>query len=301
MSILVVGSIAYDSIQTPFGKAEEVLGGSAAYFSASASLFAELNVVAVVGDDFKDEGISFLDGRKVDLSGLKRANGSTFRWKGSYGYDLNNAKTLETHLNVYEDFTPEIPEKYRSSEYVFLANTDPELQLHVLDQVDSPKCVACDTMNFWIASKPKELKKVISRVNIVTINETEAREFSGEPNLIKAAQEIMLLGPQILIVKRGEYGALVFQKERGIFSAPAYPLEDIFDPTGAGDSFAGGFMGYLANQKGDITDMDMKKAVIYGSAMASFNVEKFSLDRLKDLTLTEIQSRYKAFKELTQF
>ncbi len=301
MSILVVGSVAYDSVETPFGKAEEVLGGSATYFSAAASFFSGVKLVAVVGEDFNDRELDYLKARNVCLKGLKREKGKTFRWKGKYGYDLNEAHTLETHLNVFESFTPEIPEDYKDSEYVFLANIDPELQLEVLGQVRAPRLVACDTMNFWIENKPDELRKTLEKVDVVTINEMEAREFSGESNLVRAARTIMDLGPDIVIIKRGEYGALMFKEGGGIFSAPAYPLEDIFDPTGAGDSFAGGFMGYIAGRAGELTESALKKGVIYGSVMASFNVEEFSLNRLKELTHHEIESRFGAFQNLTRF
>ena len=299
MSILVVGSVAFDSVETPFGKAEEVLGGSATYFSTSASYFSDVRLVAVVGEDFPDEHITKLQGHGVDTAGLQKVPGKTFRWKGRYDYDLNQAHTLETHLNVFSTFKPEIPEDYKTSPFVFLANIDPELQLEVLKQVNKPKFVACDTMNFWIEGKPDALKKLLKHVDLFVINEGEAREFSGEASLVKAAKMILNEGPRVLIIKRGEYGALMFNGT-SIFSAPAYPLENIFDPTGAGDSFAGGLMGYLANT-GDVSEENLRKAIIFGSVMASFNVEAFSLDRLSSLGKEDIKARFSEFKKLTHF
>lgn len=299
MSILVVGSVAFDSVETPFGKAEEVLGGSATYFSTSASYFSDVKLVAVVGEDFPDEHIEKLQGHGVDTAGLQKVAGKTFRWKGRYDYDLNQAHTLETHLNVFSTFKPEIPAEYKSSPFVFLANIDPELQLEVLKQVEKPKFVACDTMNFWIGGKPDALKKLLKHVDLFVINEGEAREFSGEASLVKAARMILAEGPKVLIIKRGEYGALMFNGT-SIFSAPAYPLENIFDPTGAGDSFAGGLMGYLANT-GDVSEENLRKAIIFGSVMASFNVEAFSLERLSSLGKDEIKARFSEFKRLTHF
>lgn len=299
MSILVVGSVAFDSVETPFGKADDVLGGSATYFSTSASYFTDVKLVAVVGEDFPEEHISGLKDKGIDLAGLKKVPGKTFRWKGRYDYDLNQAHTLETHLNVFSAFNPEVPESYKDSPFVFLANIDPELQMKVLEQVKRPKLIACDTMNFWIEGKPDSLRKLLKNVDLFVINEGEAREFSGQASLVKAAKEILACGPKTLIIKRGEYGALMFNGG-SMFSAPAYPLEEIFDPTGAGDSFAGGLMGYLANT-GDLSEDNIRKAIIFGSVMASFNVEAFSLNRLKTLTLPEIRARYSEFKRLTHF
>ncbi|MBZ0221366.1 MAG: bifunctional hydroxymethylpyrimidine kinase/phosphomethylpyrimidine kinase [Candidatus Methylomirabilis sp.] len=297
--ILVVGSVAFDSVETPFGKAEEVLGGSATYFSTSASFFAGVNLVAVVGEDFPEAHIKTLSTKGIDLAGLKKVPGKTFRWKGYYGYDLNQAHTLETHLNVFSSFNPEIPAAYTDAPFVFLANIDPELQMKVLEQVKNPKLVACDTMNFWIEGKSEALKELLKKVDLFVINEGEARELSGESSLVKAAKVILGYGPKTLIVKRGEYGALMFNGG-SVFSAPAYPLEDIFDPTGAGDTFAGGLMGYLANT-GDISEKNIRRAIIFGSVMASFNVEAFSLERLENLTLPEINERFAQFKVLTHF
>lgn len=299
MSILVVGSVAFDSIKTPFGQADDILGGSACYFSTSASFFTDVNLVAVIGDDFPREHIDFLESRNVDLSGLQRAEGKTFRWKGRYDYDLNEAHTLETHLNVFESFKPVIPEKYRDAEYVFLANIDPELQLEVLNQVNSPKLVACDTMNFWIDGKRQELIKTLAKVDILVINEAEVRQLADEPNLIKAATIVRSFGPRTLVVKRGEYGVLMFG-EGSVFAAPAYPLEEVFDPTGAGDTFAGGFVGYLAATR-NLTEQNLRKAIVFGSVMASFTVEKFSLDRLKEIDYAEISDRYRKIKLLSDF
>ena len=299
MSILVVGSVALDSVETPFGVRERVLGGSATYFATSASFFTDVNLVAVVGEDFPEEHTRFLASRNIDLTGLSKVPGETFHWKGRYGYDLNEAQTLETHLNVFESFRPVIPEAYADADYLILANIDPELQMEVLNQVRSPKVVACDTMNFWISSKPEALKKVISRVDFLIINEGEARQLSGEANLVRAAKAILGMGVKNLIVKRGEYGVLMFSNG-SVFAAPAFPLEEVFDPTGAGDTFAGGFMGYLANT-GNLSDEGVRQAIVFGSVMASFNVEAFSLDRLKTLSYQEIEARYRSFKTMTHF
>ncbi|PIV85400.1 MAG: sugar kinase [Nitrospirae bacterium CG_4_9_14_3_um_filter_53_35] len=299
MSLLVVGSIAFDSVKTPFGKVEEAIGGSAVYFSLSAGFFNDINLVAVVGKDFPEHEIAFLNTRNVDTQGLQRVDGKTFRWKGEYSFELNEAHTLETHLNVFENFTPEIPDSYRDAEYVFLANIDPELQWSVLQQVKSPDFVGMDTMNFWIGRKREALMEVLKKVNILTINDGEARQLTEEANLVKAARKILSYGPKILIIKRGEYGALMFNGA-SIFSAPAYPLETVFDPTGAGDSFAGGFMGYLSNVQ-NVNEETLRRAMIFGSVMASFNVEDFSINRLRSLKYKEIEQRFRMFKDLTHF
>lgn len=299
MSILVVGSVAFDSVETPFGKVDEVLGGSGTYFSTSASFFSDISLVAVVGEDFPSEHLEFLKQRNVDLEGVQVVPGKTFRWKGEYGYDLNEAKTLDTQLNVFEHFRPELPESYRDAEFVFLGNIDPELQLEVLSQVRNPKLVACDTMNFWISGKRESLVKTLAKVDILMINESEVRQLAAEANLIKAAQTILAMGPKTIVIKRGEYGALMFS-EHTIFSAPAYPLEAVFDPTGAGDTFAGGFMGYLAANQ-NLSDASVRQAIIFGSVMASFTVEDFSLNRLKNLEYREIEERFRRFKLLTEF
>ena len=299
MSLLVVGSVAFDSVKTPFGEAKEVLGGSATYFSTAASYFTEVKLVAVVGEDFPEPHLEFLRKRGIDFEGLERRPGRTFRWQGEYGYQLNEAKTLDTQLNVFESFRPKLPASYRDAAFVFLANIDPELQLDVLKQVKQPKLVACDTMNFWIEGKRDALIKTLGEVDILIINDGEARELAREFNLVKVAKKILSFGPKILIIKRGEYGALMFNGQT-TFAAPALPLETVFDPTGAGDSFAGGFMGYLS-QNGTVNEATIRQAVIYGSVMASFNVEAFSLDRMRTLSRGEIDARYQEFKSLTAF
>ncbi|MHB9154714.1 MAG: PfkB family carbohydrate kinase [Endomicrobiales bacterium] len=299
MEILVVGSVALDSVKTPFGAVENALGGSGTYFSVSASYFSKVRLVAVVGSDFPDEHVRLLGRHGIDLAGLKKVEGKTFRWKGQYTYDLNQAETLDTQLNVFARFKPEIPEAYRDTRYVFLGNIDPVLQREVLLQVKKPRLVACDTMNFWISGKRRELIKTLKLVDILVINEAEARQLAEETNLVKAARRICAFGPKSLVVKRGEYGALFFNKSH-VFSAPAYPLEVINDPTGAGDSFSGGFMGYLA-QCGRLDDGALRRAIVMGSVMASFNVEDFSLKRLDRLTKKDILKRFGQFKKLTHF
>lgn len=299
MSILVVGSVAIDSVETPFGRGENVLGGSATYFATSASFFTEVNLVAVIGDDFPQEHLDFLASRNIDLAGLSREAGKTFHWRGRYGFDLNEAHTLDTQLNVFQTFRPRIPSEYADADYLILANIDPSLQLEVLAQVKRPRVIACDTMNFWISSKPEVLKEVIAKVDFLIINEGEARQLTGETNLVKAARAIQGIGARNLIIKRGEYGVLYFSGS-SIFAAPAYPLENVFDPTGAGDTFAGGFMGYLANT-GNLSEEGIRQAIIYGSVMASFTVEDFSLNRLKTLDYDQIEARYRSFKALTHF
>jgi len=294
-----VGSVALDSVETPYGMVDNALGGSAVYFSVSASYFADVGVVAVIGRDFPEDHLNFLKSKRIDLRGLKRESGLTFHWKGRYSGDLNEAETIDTQLNVFEDFSPYIPEEYRESSFVFLANIDPELQLNVLEQVKRPKLTICDTMNFWIEGKLEQLKEIVKRVDILIINEGEVRQLSRETNLIKAYQKISSCGPKVLVIKQGSYGALLFTPS-SVFSAPAYPLEELSDPTGAGDCFAGGFVGYLAKSR-DTAEDELRKAVIYGSVMASFNVEDFSLGRLKTLTIDEIEKRFESFKKLTQF
>ncbi len=299
MSLLVVGSVALDSLETPFGKREEILGGSACYFSTCASYFGPTRVVAVVGEDFPRAHLDFLASRGVDLSGLVKAPGKTFRWKGRYEFDLNTAHTLDTQLNVFADFKPELPEAYRDSEYVFLGNIDPDLQRQVLDQVRAPRFVACDTMNFWIASKRDSLLETLKRVDLLFVNDAEARQLAGEHNVIKAARKILTFGPRAVVVKRGEYGALYFSGTE-VFAASAYPLPDVFDPTGAGDSFAGGFMGYLAS-RGKEEPAVMRRAIVLGSVLASYAVEQFSLERLRTLTAGEIRARYAEARQLAHF
>jgi len=299
MSVLVVGSVALDSVETPFGKAEDVLGGSANFFSASASHLAEVSVVGVVGSDYPIEKLEPLKKRGVDYSGLERAEGTSFRWRGRYRHDLNSAETLETHLGVFSRFSPKIPEKLRSSPYVFLANIDPRLQLDVLNQVKKPKLVACDTMNFWIQSRRPDILELLQHVDLMTLNDAEARQLTEKPNLVQAAQWIMARGPRHVIIKKGEHGAFMFT-EKSIFFAPAFPLESVFDPTGAGDAFAGGFIGYLA-KTGDLSEANMRRAVIYGSVIGSFAGEKFSIERLMTVTRAEIDQRMREMRRLVTF
>jgi sugar/nucleoside kinase (ribokinase family) len=298
-AILVVGSVAFDTVETPFGRAEKVLGGSASFFAVAASFFAPVNLVGVVGDDFGDKERSAFRNRPIDLEGLERMDGATFHWQGKYSYDLNSRDTVCTDLNVFEFFKPRIPSRYRTSEFVFLGNIDPELQRDVLAQVEKPKLVACDTMNFWITGKLDELKKTLGLVDILLINDAEMRQLSGEWNLVRAARAIRKMGPTTLVVKKGEHGVVMFT-ESGSFAAPAYPLEEVFDPTGAGDTFAGGFLGYLASAA-RLDDEALRRAVIMGSTLASFCVEAFSLDRLVRLTRPEIDERFRLFRKLTSF
>ena len=299
MSILVVGSVALDTVETPFGRAEDALGGSATFFSSAASLFCPVQLVGVVGDDYPVDALSFLSERGVDLSGLEQARGESFRWSGVYSFDLNSRDTLETRLGVFAEFQPKIPEAFRDAEWVFLGNIDPELQLGVLDQVHAPKFVACDTMNLWIDIKRERLLELLKRVDLLLVNDGEARQLSGDFNLSRAARWIMDQGPRYLIIKKGEHGAILFTPH-GVFFAPGFPLEEVFDPTGAGDAFAGGFMGHLA-QSGRLDDGDLRRAVIYGSVMGSFAVERFSVERFKELTVDEIEDRVHAFREMTVF
>ncbi|MGB7510115.1 MAG: PfkB family carbohydrate kinase [Pelodictyon phaeoclathratiforme] len=300
MSILIVGSLAFDDIETPFGRSDNTLGGSSTYIALSSSYFTDkIQMVGVVGSDFGNEHFELLHSRNIDTKGIQVIDeGKTFRWAGRYHYDMNTRDTLDTQLNVFADFDPVVPEQYRDAEFVCLGNIDPELQLKVLDQISKPKLVILDTMNFWIEGKPEELKKTLERVDIFIINDSEARLFSGDPNLVKSARIIRQMGPKTLIIKKGEHGALLFT-ETGIFSAPAYPLESIYDPTGAGDTFAGGFIGHLSRCK-TITDTELRRAVLYGSAMASFCVEKFGTEKIAALNLLEIEDRYHSFRELSR-
>jgi len=299
--VLVVGSLALDSIETPFGSVRDAVGGSAVYIAAAASYFlSPIRVVGVVGGDFPRHGLKFLEDRNVDLDGLEIVrDGKTFRWSGRYHYDLNERDTLSTELNVFEKFNPKVPESFRKTRAVCLGNIDPVLQLSVLDQLEKPRIVVCDTMNYWIERKNADLKKTLERINVLILNDSEARLLSREPNLIKAARVIRSMGPSVLIIKKGEHGALL-TTEQLVFSAPAYPMENIFDPTGAGDSFAGGFVGWLARTD-DMSEENLKRAVIYGSTLASFCVEKFSIDGLRDITYLQIQDRFRSFRELSRF
>jgi len=299
MKILVVGSVALDSIETPFGKVEEALGGSATHFSCSASYFSNVGVVGVVGTDFPARHLEFLGKMGVNADGIEVANGRTFRWRGYYEFDLNQAHTLATELNVFEKFHPKLPPDWRDAEIIFLANIDPELQLEVLEQATDPKLVVCDTMNFWIANKIEALNKVIEKVDICLMNDSEAREYCQTYSLLDSANKMLAQGPKTVIFKKGEHGALMFTDSTH-FSAPAYPLEEIKDPTGAGDSFAGGFIGYLAKTE-DFSEENIRRAIIYGSVMASFNVEGFGTDRLARLEKPEIAKRYLEFKEISRF
>ena len=297
--LLVVGSVALDSVETPFGKVSEVLGGSATYFSYSASFFTQVRLVATVGEDFPEPHLHLLADRGVDLAGLQTAKGRTFRWVGQYGYDLNEAKTLDTQLNVLAEFRPKLGEGFGRTPFLFLANIDPDLQLNVLRKLERPRLCALDTMNFWIQGKREALRRVVAEVDALVVNDAEARMLTEEPNLVKAARRILGYGPRIVVIKRGEYGVLMATDGR-FFFAPAFPLDSVYDPTGAGDTFAGGFMGALA-RAGTLDEAALRRAIVYGSVMASFTVEDFSLGRLLRLEPHEIEERYHAFREMMRF
>ena len=297
--VLTVGSVAFDSIRTPCGEVSRVVGGAATFFSIAASFFSDVRLVAVVGEDFGERHAQVFGGRRIDLEGLQRAPGETFRWKGEYGRDLNARETIYTHLNVFRDFSPRVPQRFRSTPIVFLANIHPALQMEVLDQIEEPRFVALDTMNYWIEGAPAELRQVLRRVDAVVINDEEARQLSGRANLVRAAREIRGMGPERVIVKRGEHGVLMTLGD-GFFAAPGLPLEDVCDPTGAGDTFAGGFIGHLA-AAGDLSDEAVTRAAVCGSAMASLSVEDFGLGRLLSLTDADIRARFDAFRRLTHF
>ncbi|MCS6927556.1 MAG: PfkB family carbohydrate kinase [Candidatus Binatia bacterium] len=299
MSILVVGSVALDTIETPSGRVEEVLGGSAAYFAVAASYFAPVRVVAVIGDDFPAHERAMLSSPNIDLAGLEVRKGRTFRWTGRYHEDMNIRDTLDLQLNVFADFAPVLPARYRDTPFVFLGNINPGLQGGVLDQLTQPRLVACDTISHWIEWARPELETLLRRVEIVVINDEETRMLGRERNIVRAARNILALGPRTLLVKRGEYGVLLFSPN-SVFAVPAYPLEEVFDPTGAGDSFAGGFLGYLA-QSGDLSEAGFRKAIVYGSVVASFVVEDFGLRRFRSLSREEIDRRYRQFVALTEF
>lgn len=294
----MAGTLALDNVRTPFGQVEGALGGSATFFAYAASFFAEVRLVAVVGRDFPKEHLDLLAARGVDLAGVQLADGETFRWTGEYGYDLNEARTLDTRLGVLADFRPELPDRFRRTGFVFLANLDPDIQLDVLRRMERPRLAALDTMNFWIRGKPAALRRVVGEVDALLVNDAEARMLAGEPNLVKAAREILAWGPRVVVVKRGEYGALMATEGR-FFFVPAYPLESVFDPTGAGDTFAGAFMGVVA-RAGAVDDRTLRRAIVYGSAVASFTVEDFSLNRLRRLTSAEIEERYQVFREMVR-
>jgi sugar/nucleoside kinase (ribokinase family) len=300
MPLLVVGSVAFDGIETPFGKVEKTLGGAASYFSLSASYFAPTRLVGIVGDDFTAKDAAVFKGRKIDLAGLERATGKTFFWAGKYSQNMNERTTLVTDLNVFATFSPTLPPAYTDSQYLFLGNIDPTLQRSVLQQMKKqPKIVGLDTMNYWIERTPAELKETLKHVQVLMINDDETRQLTGEHNLLRAAKHIFKMGPKTLVIKRGEHGALMVH-ENFLFSVPAYPLEEVQDPTGAGDCFAGGFMGYLAGA-GKINDTTLRSAMVYGSVMGSFVVEKFGVDRLRTLKRAEISKRAKLFSKLTSF
>lgn len=300
MSLLVVGSVAYDAVETPFGKREQMLGGSASHFSISASFFTDVRVVAVVGGDFGKEDLDVFARHNVDTTDLEIIpDGKTFRWFGRYEYDLNVAHTLDTHLNVFAGFQPKLSDASKKSRLVFLGNIQPDLQRGVREQVPEAELVALDTMNLWIDTTRESLQKTIEVVDLLIVNDAEARQLAEEPNLIKAARRILSWGPHTLIVKRGEYGAAMFTKD-GYFAIPAYPLEAVFDPTGAGDTFAGGLMGYLASQR-QLDEAALRRAMIFGSVMASFNVEEFGTERVRRLTHDEINQRFREFKRFTHF
>jgi len=300
VSLLVVGSVAFDALESPYGKVDRALGGAATYFAVAASFFTHVNLVGIVGDDFTEVDAQIFRGRTIDMDGLERATGKTFFWAGRYSENLNERITLTTELNVFAAFKPKLPEKYRNSKFVFLANIAPDLQRDVLHQVKvRPKLAALDTMNYWIERTNAELRETLKHVDILMINDSETRELSNEHNLLRAAKHIFKMGPTTLVVKRGEYGAMMVDKN-GVFCVPAFPLEEPHDPTGAGDSFAGGFMGYLAGCGGK-NDAELRRAMVYGSVMGSFAVEKFGLDRLRHLKRTEIHTRARHFAKLTQF
>src|SRR3990172_3432910 len=289
MSILAVGSVAFDTVRTPFGHADDILGGAATYFSLAAAQFTDVSIVAVVGQDFGERERKVFADRRIDLTGLQQSKGKTFRWGGEYSYELNDRTTLFTELNVFESFQPKVPEAHRRPDILFLGNIHPRLQLEVLRQVEKPRLIAADTMNYWIEGTPKELRAVLEGVDVLLVNDAEARELSGEFNLVRAAEKIKAMGPKTLVVKRGEYGVLLFN-EHERFAAPAYPLETVFDPTGAGDTFAGGFLGYLA-QHVSVDNNALRQAIIFGSTLGSFCVEDFGTRRLETLTREEIVDR----------
>ncbi len=299
MSILVVGSVALDTVETPFGEVTDAPGGSATFFAAAACMFAPVQLVGVVGGDYPLDRLQFLEEAGVDLGGLSVVDGESFRWSGVYGFDLNSRETRETRLGVFADFEPEIPADFQDAEWVFLGNIDPVLQLQVLEQVRSPRLVACDTMNFWIEGRRDELLELLGRVDVLLVNDAEARELSGDYNLLRAARWIQERGPDMVVVKKGEHGATLYTPEL-IFSVPGYPLEEIFDPTGAGDAFAGGFFGWLARASSTEAG-DLRRAMVYGSAMGSFAVERFGVERFLGLEPDEIEERVHSFRTMTAF
>jgi len=300
MSVLIVGSIALDTVKTPVEEHADQLGGSASYAALGASFFSPVNLVGVVGDDFPESEFEFWKSRNIDATGVQRVEGKTFRWSGEYAWDMNTRETRSVNLNVFEHFRPTLPEAYRSTEFVLLANIAPALQSHVLDQMEKPKFVVADTMDLWIETTRADLDALLPRVDLLILNDSEAREMTKETSLIKAGRRIREMGPKYVAIKKGEHGALLFG-ESEFFSCGAYPLEDIHDPTGAGDTFAGGMAGYLASTGGELNFGAFRRAMIYGSVLASFNVEAFSLDRMRTLTQKEVEERYQVFRSMSQF
>jgi sugar/nucleoside kinase (ribokinase family) len=297
MSLVVVGSVALDSIFTPFGETADALGGSAVYFSVAASLLHPVKVVGVVGNDYPLAELERLGSRGIDWSGVEHADGESFRWKGKYSYDLQSRETLETRLGVFAHFQPKLPAAFRSAKYLFLGNIDPELQLGVLEQIERPELVVCDTMNYWIQSKKEALLALLSRVDVLMVNDGEARELSGDWNIHRAARWILSRGPKRVVIKQGEHGALMVRSNR-TFYAPAYPLEEVFDPTGAGDAFAGGFMGFIARSQ-DPDDENLRRAMVYGAAMGSYAVSQFGIRGFETVTMEDVERRVRAFRDLT--
>ena len=293
MAVLVVGSIAFDTVKTPFGEAKDELGGSAIYFSFAASMFNATRLVGVVGDDFPPSHLKELQERGIDTRGVEVVQGKTFRWSGEYDYNLNERTTLSTELNVFSEFHPRLPDEYKETEYVFLANIDPELQLEVLEQIHNPRLVACDTMNLWI-------ERLLQKVDIVVFNDSEIRQFTGEYSFVRAARTLHRLGCPNVVIKKGEHGCLLFTRNEH-FAAPAYPLEEVFDPTGAGDSFAGGFMGYLAMRDAGADEQALRRAVVFGNAVASFTVERFGVKRINEISLRNIEERVREFERICNF
>jgi cytidine kinase len=300
MSVLIVGSIALDTVKTPVEEHADLMGGSATYAALGASFFSPVKLVGIVGDDFPESEFDFWKSRKIDAEGVQRVTGKTFRWSGEYAWDLNTRETRSVALNVFEHFRPDLPESYRETDFVLLANIAPALQAHVLDQMKRPRFVVADTMDLWIETTRADLDALLPRVDLLIVNDSEARQLTKETSLIKAGRKILKSGPKYVVIKKGEHGALLFGGEE-FFSCGAYPLEDIHDPTGAGDTFAGGLAGYLAKRETDPTFGDLRRAIIFGSVLASFNVEAFSLERLRSLTMDEIAERYQMFKAMSAF
>jgi cytidine kinase len=301
MSVLILGSIALDTVKTPIEERSDLLGGSASYAAAAASFFSPVKLVGIVGSDFPQSEFDFWRARKIDIEGVQRVEGKTFRWSGEYSWDLNTRETRSVALNVFENFQPKLPENYRQTDFVLLANIAPALQAHVLDQMERPRFVVADTMDLWIETTRADLDALLPRIDLLILNDSEAREMTKETSLIKAGRKIRSLGLKYVAIKKGEHGALLFGDRDEFFSCGAYPLEDIHDPTGAGDTFAGGIAGYLAGNVSTVRFTDLRKAMIYGSVLASFAVEAFSLDRLRNLSIAEIEQRYETFKLMSQF